>query len=156
MFKLLKLIYVFYFIWYEWNIFLICQWQQNFTNCYGVFLCYPWSHLRTRNPAHEALHKFATKIPKAFNLSLKLLFLYLFLFKAANYASLEIYIIRIFSLVIFIFIIAGNLENGLKSAEIFASPFLDHSVFSLTRIFICIKGREKEEICTYCFHITHA
>lgn len=107
-------------------------------------------------PAHKALCKLATENPKTFNLSLKLFFLYLFLFKVPDYAGLEIYIIRIFSLVIFIVIISGNLEIGLKSAEIFVSPFLDHCVFWLTCIFICIKGREKEEICTYCFHITHA
>jgi len=119
-------------------------------------LFYPWSHLWTRIPAHEALYKLAAKIPKTFNLNLKLFFLGLFLSKIPNYASLEIHVIRIFSLVILIFFTSGNLEIGLKSADIFVSPFLDHCVFWLTFIFICIKGREKKEICTYFFHITHA
>lgn len=86
---------------------------------------------------------------------LKFFFLYLFLFEVPYYASLEIYILRIFSLVIFIVIISGNLEIELKSVESFASPFLVQCVFWLTCIFTCIKGREKE-ICSYCFHITHA
>lgn len=141
-----------YYIRFKCNIFLI------FLNVYKtfitvmIFFCFYMVLFMDQELSIQGILQTCIKNSR----DLKSFFLYLFLFEVPYYASLEIYILRIFSLVIFIVIISGNLEIGLKSAESFPSPFLVQCVFWLTCIFTWIKEREKEEICSYCSHITYA